>query len=145
MNLLSTVRHVLGIVAVAVAPSWNKAIANGLAQAEATLVPLIGDDAKKLCEDAASTTDSGFVKLANVVGDLAKIAADKGIKADVTVLTVIAAKAVLQVKADAPALLDAAIETGITVAAGPVVGAVSAPVVEGVVAAATGTAAPVAA
>ncbi len=137
MNFLSSVRKVLGIVAVAIAPTWNKAVADALAQAEATLVPLLGDDAKKLCEDAASTTSTGFSKLGNVVTDLAKIAADKGIKADVSVLTVIASKAYLQVVANAPALLDAAIETGITAAAGPVVGAVAAPIVEGAVASLT--------
>jgi len=145
MSILSAVRHILGIVAVAIAPTWNKAIANALAQSEAVLVPLLGDDAKRLCEDLLSSTLTGFEKLASVVADLAKIAADKGIKADAMVLTVIAAKAYAQVKADAPALLDAAIETGITAAAGPVAGALSAPVVEGVVAAATGTVEPIAA
>lgn len=138
MSILSTVRHILGIIAVAVAPTWNKAVANALAQAEAVLVPLIGDDAKKLCEDAASTTDGGFVKLEHVVADLFTIAADKGIKADSMVLTVIAAKAYAQVKADAPALIDTAIETGITVAAGPTVAALTAPIVEAGVSAALG-------
>ena len=135
MSLISAARKLFGVIAVAVAPTWNKAIANSLAQAEATLVPILGDDAKRLCEDAASTTLGGFQKLASVVSDLAKIAADKGIKADFMVLTVIASKAYAQIVANAPELLDVAIETGITAAAGPAVGALAAPVVESTVAA----------
>lgn len=113
MSLIKILRGILGIVATAIAPSWNKHVADTFAQAEAALTPVLGDDAKRLCEDAAATDVPGIQKLGNVVADLMKIAADKGIKADALVLTVVAQKAFAQIKADAPAILEAAIETGV--------------------------------
>jgi len=77
--------------------------------AEALLVARYGDAARKLCEDAASTSLRGIEKLGQVVADLIGLAAADGIRADATVLTTVAQKAYAQIRANAAAEIAALI------------------------------------